>query len=218
MFGNVGQDSKASGKKSQEPKQSRKGPKPAAREKVDESFFQGSSVDGDDLLMETISRPVAGKSLSQSSVTKPIPSMKGGWSDGRDELEDGDVDRRLRASTFQERDGDSDNDIPMIPELEDTQAPGSTQEVTQAPLVAVNRVTTYKELDSDLMKHVAFLTLDNEIDLKLLGKALCPEPDLVEEDVPWEWDQLFTEVTSELTREWDSDDIFADKSTSTITA
>jgi len=37
--------------------------------------------------------------------------------------------------------------------------------VADAPSVAVNRVATYKELDSDLLKNVAFATLD-DIDLR----------------------------------------------------
>ena len=37
--------------------------------------------------------------------------------------------------------------------------------MADAPSVAVNRVATYKELDSDLLKNVAFATLD-DIDLR----------------------------------------------------
>ena len=42
--------------------------------------------------------------------------------------------------------------------------------VAEAPSVAVNRVATYRELDSDLLRHVAFATID-DIDLRLLTKG-----------------------------------------------
>ncbi|XP_046564945.1 intraflagellar transport protein 43 homolog B-like isoform X3 [Haliotis rubra] len=96
-----------------------------------------------------------------------------------------------------EQQSDSDQDIPVIPELEDQQEEDMTTKVAVAPNVAVNRVATYRELDNDLLRQAAFLTLD-DIDLKLLTKAISPEQDLIEEDRPWDWDRLFTEVTSEM--------------------
>lgn len=77
--------------------------------------------------------------------------------------------------------------------------------VADAPSVAVNRVATYKELDSDLLKHVAFATLD-DIDLKLLTKRMAPESALKEPDEPWNWDVVFAEVSGELQREWSPDE------------
>ncbi|XP_071080021.1 intraflagellar transport protein 43 homolog B-like isoform X2 [Haliotis cracherodii] len=97
-----------------------------------------------------------------------------------------------------DQESDSDQDIPVIPELEDQQEEDMSTKVAVAPNVSVNRVATYRELDNDLLRQAAFLTLDNEIDLKLLTKAISPEQDLIEEDRPWDWDRLFTEVTSEM--------------------
>ncbi|XP_046564944.1 intraflagellar transport protein 43 homolog B-like isoform X2 [Haliotis rubra] len=105
-------------------------------------------------------------------------------------------DERLRPRS-PEQQSDSDQDIPVIPELEDQQEEDMTTKVAVAPNVAVNRVATYRELDNDLLRQAAFLTLD-DIDLKLLTKAISPEQDLIEEDRPWDWDRLFTEVTSEM--------------------
>lgn len=45
--------------------------------------------------------------------------------------------------------------------------------------VVVNRVATYKELDSDLFKHAAFATLD-DMNLRLLTKRLNLEADIKE--------------------------------------
>merc|ERR1719318_1705243 len=87
----------------------------------------------------------------------PRPSRRvGGWGDdtqkqGRrragavEEIED----ERLRPHS--DRESDSDNDIPVIPDLEDNQEEEITSTIAVAPNVAVNRVATYRELDNDLL-------------------------------------------------------------------
>ncbi|XP_045107270.1 LOW QUALITY PROTEIN: intraflagellar transport protein 43 homolog A-like [Portunus trituberculatus] len=105
-------------------------------------------------------------------------------------------DRRLL------QDSDSDTDLPVIPDLDEVVEEDFTQQIAQAPSVAVNRVATYKELDSDLLRHAAFSTLD-DIDLRLLTSCLAPESEVREPDVQWRWDALFTEVSSVLRTEWD---------------
>ncbi|ESO86818.1 hypothetical protein LOTGIDRAFT_204506 [Lottia gigantea] len=115
-------------------------------------------------------------------------------------------DERLRPRSPVDSDG-SESDIPIIPELEEQHEEDLSTKVAIAPNVSVNRVATFRELDNDLLRHVAFLTLDNEIDLKLLTKNLSPEEDLIEDDKPWDWDRLFTEVTSELITEWEKEEL-----------
>ncbi|KAJ3613489.1 hypothetical protein NHX12_019738, partial [Muraenolepis orangiensis] len=94
-------------------------------------------------------------------------------------------------------------DIPVIPDLDEVQEEDLTMQVAAPPSVQVNRVMTYRDLDDDLKHFSAALTLDGEIDLKLLTKVLAPEQEVREEDVGWDWDHLFTEVSSELLTEWD---------------
>ncbi|XP_056333155.1 intraflagellar transport protein 43 homolog [Danio aesculapii] len=145
----------------------------------------------------------------------PKPTRRqGGWAEessttanaksGRraavEELED----RRLRPQTPEGSDNESD--IPVIPDLEEVQEEDLTMQIAAPPSVQVNRVMTYRDLDNDLMKFSAFQTLDGEIDLKLLTKVLAPEQEVREEDVGWDWDHLFTEVSSELQSEWDEGD------------
>lgn len=60
---------------------------------------------------------------------------------------------------------DSDEDDPIIPDLDDVEQEDFALTVANAPSIAVNRVATYKELDNDLLKHAAFATLE-EIDLR----------------------------------------------------
>ncbi|TKS86479.1 Intraflagellar transport protein 43 -like protein A [Collichthys lucidus] len=93
--------------------------------------------------------------------------------------------------------------IPVIPDLEEVQEEDLTMQVAAPPSVQVNRVMTYRDLDNDLKCYSAFQTLDGEIDLRLLTKVLAPEQEVKEDDVSWDWDHLFTEVSSELLMEWD---------------
>lgn len=153
----------------------------------------------------------------------PRPSRRmSGWGDmsnptsaSRRRDADGDVeDERLRQrSPDKDEDSDEGPDIPVIPDLEDQQDEDLTTQVAMAPNVAVNRVATYRELDNDLLRHAAFLTLDNDIDLKLLSKGLSAEADVQEEDKVWEWDRLFTEVTSELLVEWERKEVAEEDAT-----
>lgn len=50
---------------------------------------------------------------------------------------------------------------PDIPQLEEAQMNEFGEQVALAPSVAVNRVSTYKELDSALLKHAAFSTMED---------------------------------------------------------
>ncbi|XP_061751363.1 intraflagellar transport protein 43 homolog isoform X2 [Nerophis ophidion] len=149
-------------------------------------------------------------SAGEGPPTKP-PRRQGGWAEessgsgagkssrraAADDLED----RRLRPQTPQA--SDDDGDIPVIPDLDEVQEDDLNMQVAAPPSVQVNRVMTYRDLDNDLKYYSAFQTLDGEIDLKLLTKVLAPEQEVKEEDVLWDWDHLFTEVSSELLMEWD---------------
>ncbi|XP_054985945.1 intraflagellar transport protein 43 homolog isoform X4 [Sorex araneus] len=93
--------------------------------------------------------------------------------------------------------------IPVIPDLEEIQEEDFVLQVAAPPSVQANRVMTFRDLDNDLTKYAAFQTLDDEIDLKLLTRVLAPEHEVREDDVSWDWERLYTEVSSELTTEWD---------------
>nr|XP_020018893.1 intraflagellar transport protein 43 homolog [Castor canadensis] len=136
------------------------------------------------------------------------PRRQGGWADasvkvsklGRKASEEIEDHRLRQQSLYGSDDG---GDIPIIPDLEDVQEEDFILQVASPPSIQVNRVMTYRDLDNDLMKYSAFQTLDGEIDLKLLTKVLAPEHEVREDDVGWDWDHLYTEVSSELLTEWD---------------
>ncbi|XP_074854888.1 intraflagellar transport protein 43 homolog isoform X2 [Carettochelys insculpta] len=147
---------------------------------------------------------------STGEVPPPKPPRRqGGWADdpvmapsksGRKTTEEVE-DHRLRQQSLEG--SDDGGDIPVIPDLEEVQEEDLAMQVAAPPSIQVNRVLTFRDLDNDLMKYAAFQTLDGEIDLKLLTKVLAPEQEVREEDVCWDWDHLYTEVSSELVTEWD---------------
>lgn len=69
--------------------------------------------------------------------------------------------------------------------------------MAEAPILAENRTATYKELNSDLLKHAAFTAMEN-VDLTVLSRCLQPESDLIEPDEEWNWEKLFTEISSDI--------------------
>ncbi|KAM9708760.1 intraflagellar transport protein 43 homolog isoform 2-T2 [Menidia menidia] len=160
------------------------------------------------------SRPTRKSSTSAALGEGPPPKparRQGGWAEessgsgsaksGRKSTAEDLEDRRLRPQTPQG--SDDEGDIPVIPDLEEVQEEDLTMQVAMPPSIQVNRVMTYRDLDNDLKHYSAFQNLDGEIDLKLLTKVLAPEQEVKEDDVSWDWDHLFTEVSSELLMEWD---------------
>ncbi|XP_048103800.1 intraflagellar transport protein 43 homolog A-like [Alosa alosa] len=149
-------------------------------------------------------------SHGEGSPPKP-PRRQGGWAEettatsssasGKRPVHDEVEDHRLRPQTPQE--SDSDGDIPVIPDLDEALEEDLGMQVAAPPRLQVNRVMTFRDLDTDLMKHAAFQSLGGEIDLKLLTEVLAPEQEVREEDVGWDWDHLLTEVSSELRTELD---------------
>ena len=101
----------------------------------------------------------------------------------------------------EEQEEEEEEDLPIIPDLEEVEKEDFAQRVADAPNVAVNRVATYKELDSDLFKHAAFATLE-EVDLRLLTRHLVPESSVKEPDETWSWETLFAEVSSHMQSDW----------------
>ncbi|KAK6182301.1 hypothetical protein SNE40_010014 [Patella caerulea] len=160
-----------------------------------------TQVDEDDTQEEQMP-PISSDNLETSGPPGRPAKAVSGWGEETPRR----PRERLRPRSPAIDNDESDNDIPIIPELEDQQDEDMTSAVASAPNVAVNRVATFRELDDDLLRQAAFLTLDNEIDLKLLTKSLSPKEDLIEDDKPWDWDRLFTEVTSDLITEWEKNE------------
>lgn len=66
--------------------------------------------------------------------------------------------------------------------------------------VNANRVTAYEELDTDLVKNAAFTSFDG-VSLSLLADKLYNENLVKEPDEVWNWNLLFTQISSEINSE-----------------
>jgi len=66
--------------------------------------------------------------------------------------------------------------------------------------VNANRVTAYEELDTDLVKNAAYTSLDG-VSLSLLADKLYNENLVREPDEVWNWNLLFTQISSEINSE-----------------
>uniref|UniRef100_A0A0B6Y1R0 Intraflagellar transport protein 43 homolog n=1 Tax=Arion vulgaris TaxID=1028688 RepID=A0A0B6Y1R0_9EUPU len=177
-------------------KQKKKGAKTGRRAAAAASVT-ASTLEEEELASEMPSQ----KNIPDDPPEKPSKAVSG-WSEDAPVRKPRD---RLKQKS-PDKDDDNDDDIPVIPELEDQQEDELASTVAAAPNVVVNRVATYRELDSDLLMQAAFLTLDNEIDLKLLTKVLSLPEDIIEDDKSWDWNRLFTEISSELRTELETTD------------
>ncbi|XP_078037345.1 intraflagellar transport 43 isoform X2 [Augochlora pura] len=166
------------------------------RRSTQQNITQEDSKSDDDLLESPISI-TAGRS-TQPPVAPPR-TRKTGWGD---ELKSGRV-RGTSSIIEQERsrglEKDPADDIPIIPDLDEIQEDSALSDVN-TPTVNVNRVTAYKELDTDLVKNAAFTSL-NGVNLSLLAEKLYNENLTKEPDEVWNWNLLFTQVASEINSE-----------------
>lgn len=79
-----------------------------------------------------------------------------------------------------------------IPEIDDIQPMDDTAE----PPVRANYT---KELNVDVLKKNTIDVEDKTTDLTILIEALEPEDEIDEPDDVWQWNQLFTQIVSEMT-------------------
>ncbi|XP_033120435.1 intraflagellar transport protein 43 homolog B-like isoform X2 [Anneissia japonica] len=167
----------------------------ARQEQAENDTKPNGDINGDEPVSD-----VGNDRRSPGPPSKPT-RRQGGWADETLKSRDS----KFKDSTSPPNQADSDDDMPVIPDLDDVEEEDMATQIAAPPSVQVNRVATYRELDNDLLKHSQLLTLDNEIDLKLLTKVLSAESEVVEEDKPWDWDRIFTEISSDLQNEWDKE-------------
>lgn len=108
---------------------------------------------------------------------------------------------------------DDDEVIPLIPDLEEEADEDITRQVAAPPVAATfqpQKVPNLRDLDNEVYGNEksqqpggsGLSTSPEEgVDLSILLQVLCPQKSLIEEDVVWDHDQLFHEVTSYVTKE-----------------
>ncbi|XP_071865045.1 intraflagellar transport 43 isoform X1 [Bombus fervidus] len=167
-----------------------------------QNIVQDDSKLDDDLLESSVS------SSSVKSAQPPVApprTRKTGWGD---ELKSGKIRGSssiieqlfLRERSRGTEKDDVIDDIPVIPDLDEIQEDNALSDLVNTPTVNVNRVAAYKELDTDLVKNAAFMSL-NGVNLSLLAEKLYNENLTKEPDEVWNWNLLFTQVASEVNSE-----------------
>ncbi|XP_026668323.1 intraflagellar transport protein 43 homolog isoform X2 [Ceratina calcarata] len=149
---------------------------------------------------DVLESPVSTSSGKSQPPVAPPRTRKTGWGD---ELKSGKT-RNTSNIIEQERSRGTEkddviDDIPVIPDLDEIQEDSALSDIN-TPSVSVNRVTAYKELDTDLVKNAAFTSL-NGVNLSLLAEKLYNENLTKEPDEVWNWNLLFTQVSSEVNSE-----------------
>ena len=88
---------------------------------------------------------------------------------------------------------DEDEEIPVIPDIEELQDQDFIQQTAEAPNVEYNRIDNIEELDKKVLKTLFLSSADN-IDLSILADYCLPKDKVRENDVTWTWDSLITDV------------------------
>ncbi|XP_050574331.1 intraflagellar transport protein 43 homolog isoform X1 [Bombus affinis] len=167
-----------------------------------QNIVQEDSKLNDDLLES----PVSSSSVkSAQPPVAPPRTRKTGWGD---ELKSGKIRGSssiieqlfLRERSRGTEKDDVIDDIPVIPDLDEIQEDNALSDLVNTPTVNVNRVAAYKELDTDLVKNAAFVSL-NGVNLSLLAEKLYNENLTKEPDEVWNWNLIFTQVASEVNSE-----------------
>ncbi|KYM82898.1 hypothetical protein ALC60_05719 [Trachymyrmex zeteki] len=143
----------------------------------------------------------SGKSISMQRPIVPPRSRKTGWGDelksGKSKATSNIIEQeRFRVIEKEEQ----EDDIPVIPDLDEIQEDNISSDIASAPTVNANRVTAYEELDTDLVKNAAYTSLDG-VSLSLLADKLYNENLVKEPDEVWNWNLLFTQISSEINSE-----------------
>jgi len=95
-----------------------------------------------------------------------------------------------------------DDEILVIPDLEDAEDEDITTKVAEAPRNTQRKVQSMRELNFGVKN--ALQTQNSGINLGLLTSTLSPPHLLTEDDLPWEFDSLLQTVSQEIQIELDA--------------
>lgn len=141
---------------------------------------------------------ILSESYSSPSHEPPTKTTKGRgqWLDRNDDddtLTMISQSRTRTAATVRPVTAMSTSQADLIPDLDDMEA-DVIGEAVKAPLLEPSNLSSYQDLEQDILKHPAFASFDG-INMSPLFARLLPEKDVIEEDVVWTWDNLIASVS-----------------------
>ncbi|XP_015180957.1 PREDICTED: intraflagellar transport protein 43 homolog isoform X2 [Polistes dominula] len=175
---------------------------PRLGRRAGQNIIQEESKSDDDLLNSPMS--FSSGRLTQPPVAPPR-ARKTGWGDdlkgSKTKASSNVIEQLFLRDRFRSTEKENQpDDIPVIPDLDEIQEDNIVSDLSSAPVIDTNRVTAYKELDTDLIKNEAFTSLDG-ISLFSLTEKLYNENLVKEPDEAWNWNLLFTQIASEINNE-----------------
>ncbi|XP_032670551.1 intraflagellar transport protein 43 homolog isoform X4 [Odontomachus brunneus] len=173
---------------------------PRLGRRAGQNNLQDENKSDDDVLESPISLS-SGKSVPTQRPIAPPRSRKTGWGDELKSAKSKTASNIIEQERFRALEKEElEDDIPVIPDLDEIQEDNISPEIASAPTINANRVTAYEELDTDLVKNAAFTSLDG-VSLSLLADKLYNENLVKEPDEVWNWNLLFTQISSEINSE-----------------
>lgn len=122
-----------------------------------------------------------------------LPKKHGGWADDfKKSASKKSQPESIEKERFIHSASSGDSRGLDIPEIDDIQPMDEASE----PPVKSNYT---KELNVEVLKKNTIDVEDKSSDLTILIEALEPEEDIEEPDEVWQWNQLFTQIVSEMT-------------------
>ncbi|KAL2916501.1 Intraflagellar transport protein 43 [Polyrhizophydium stewartii] len=164
---------------------------------------KGETEDASDALSPTDALSPSGSALSPSAAGTPATFAL------NDDIDDEKVKKTTTVSgpvaqTAPTVTSTGDGITAVIPDLMDVEDEDMSAMVAAAPAARSKTMKTIGELESDIAQgdgiasHLQHLSVPG-LDLSLLiNAALCPPQQLEEPDQPWDWDVIFTQVSSEM--------------------
>lgn len=89
---------------------------------------------------------------------------------------------------------DEDNDVPVIPDIEELHDQEFILQTAEPPLVEVNTLLNIDEIKEKIpSKHPVLSTLENA-NMSVLSDFCLPEEKIKESDSTWTWDSLIVDI------------------------
>lgn len=85
--------------------------------------------------------------------------------------------------------------VQMIPDIDDM-ADEDLRMPAEAPNVLVNKITSLQELEKERVNNLIFNNIDG-VSLAPLVARVLPQHEVAEDDKPWTWDNLISDVASQ---------------------
>lgn len=91
--------------------------------------------------------------------------------------------------------GNPGDDDPYIPSIENIEQEEYMQQTAEAPIIDYNRLGNIEELNKKIAnKKTSSTEVNATINLSILSRFMLPENQIKENDIPWTWNSLISDI------------------------